>query len=93
MDMAPLILILQRVYAHLEHNGKSKKVLVLSSTNITVSKIVWTAPHEDTICLGGGITDTFRNEVTLTVGGASESIRSHLDEHCSDVPTVAPNGK
>ncbi len=82
-----------RVYAHLERNGKSKKVLVLSGTNITVSKIVWTAPHEDTICLGGGITDTFRNEVTLIAGDVSETIRSHLNEHCSDVPTPGPNGK
>jgi len=82
-----------RVYAHLERNGKSKKVLVLSGTNITVSKIFWTAPHEDTICLDGGITDTFRNEVTLIAGDVSETIRSHLKEHCSDVPTAAPNGK
>jgi len=81
------------VYAHLERNGKSKKILVLSGGNMTVSKIVWTAPHEDTICLDGGITETFRNVVTLTAGDVSETIRSHLNEHCSDVPTAAPNGK
>jgi hypothetical protein len=82
-----------RVYAHLERSGKSKKVLVLSGTNITVSKIIWTSPHEDTICLEGGITDTFRTAVTLFAGDASETIRSHLDEHCNDVPATAPNGK
>ena len=81
------------VYAHLERNGTSKKILVLSGTNMTVSKIVWTAPHENTICLGGGITDTFRNEVTLIAGDVSETIRSHLREHCDDVPTTASNGK
>jgi hypothetical protein len=79
------------VYAHLERNGKSRKVLVLSGTYLTVSKIVWVAPHEDTICIDGGITDTFRNEVTLIAGDVSETIRSHLNEHCGDVPTATPN--
>ena len=81
------------VYVHLERNGKSKKVLVLSGTSMTISKIVWTAPYEETICLGGGFTNTFRNQATLFLGDASETIRSHLNEHCSEVPTAAPNGK
>jgi len=50
-----------------------------------VSKIIWNTAHEDTICLDGGTTFTFRNEVTLILGDSqsdSETIRNHLDEHC-----------
>ena len=74
-----------RVYAHLERNGASKKILVLDGDNLTVAKIIWNNPHESTFCLQGGITNTFRNEVTLIVGDspeASETIYSHLQEHC-----------
>jgi hypothetical protein len=82
-----------RVYAHLERNGKSKKILVLSGLNLTVSNIVWTGSHQNTICLRGGITDTFRNEVTLIAGNTSETIRSHLQDQCSTIPAAASNCK
>jgi hypothetical protein len=77
-----------RVYAHLERNGASKKILVLDGDNLTIAKIIWNNPHESTFCLQGGITSTFRNEVTLIVGDspeASETIYSHLQEHCDAV--------
>ena len=74
-----------RVFAHLERNGKSVKVLVLSGAYLKVSKIVWDNQHENTICLGGGFTETFHNEITLIAGGASETIHSHLQENCSDL--------
>jgi hypothetical protein len=70
------------VYAHLEHAGKSDKMLVLSGEYLKISNIIWTSPNENTICLEGGITNTFRNEVTLSVGGVSETIRNHLLDHC-----------
>ena len=75
-----------RVYAHLERKGKAKKLLVLEGGNLTVAKIIWNNPHDVTLCLDGGITDTFRNEVTLIVGDGpddSETIYNHLQEHCS----------
>jgi hypothetical protein len=85
-----------RVYAHLQRNGKTRKILVLSGEDLTVTRITWKNPHDATICLDGGITDTFRNEVTLIVGDGlndSESIHNHLDEHCSGVPApAAPPG-
>ena len=72
-----------RVYAHFEHNGKAQRILVLDGENLTVAKIVWVGPREGTFCLEGGITDTFRNEVTLTADDVSETIRNHLQEDCS----------
>jgi hypothetical protein len=33
--------------------------------------------------LDGGITGTFRSEVTLISGNASETIQNHLQEHCN----------
>jgi hypothetical protein len=84
-----------RVYAHLERKGKAKKILVLDGENLTVTKIIWKNPHDATICLDGGITDTFRNEVTLIIGDGpddSETIYNHLQEHCITSPTAVPNG-
>ena len=74
-----------RVYAHFERHGKAKKVLVLEGDNLTVSKILWVTPHAETLCLDGGITNIFRNQVTLILGDSpadSWAIYSHLDEHC-----------
>jgi len=58
---------------------------VLEGDSLTVSKIIWNTPHEDIICLDGGTTDMFHNQVTLILGdtqGDSETIRNHIDEHC-----------
>jgi hypothetical protein len=83
-----------RVYAHLERGSKAKKLLVLEGENLTVTKIVWANSHDATLCLDGGITSTFRNEVTLLVGDApedSETITNHLQEHCASTSTISPN--
>jgi hypothetical protein len=75
-----------RVYAHLERNGKAKKILVLDGENVTVGKITWSNPSQATICLDGGITDVFRNEVTLIVGDSvddSVTIHHQLREDCT----------
>jgi len=74
-----------KVYAHFERHGKSTRIPVLEGDSLTVSKIIWNAPREDTICLDGGTTDVFHNQVTLILDdspGGSETIRNHLDEHC-----------
>ncbi len=67
-----------RVFAHLERNGKSKKMLVLEGENLTVAKIIWNSPDDATLCLDGGITGTFRSEVTLISGDNSETIHNHI---------------
>ena len=75
-----------RVYAHLERNGKARKILVMDGENITVGKFTWNNPHQATICLDGGITDVFRNQVTLIIGDSvadSETIHHQLREDCT----------
>jgi hypothetical protein len=72
-----------RVFAHFERGGKSRKILVLSGENMTVSKVSWNNSHDATLCLDSGITDTFRNEVTLIVGDTpedSKTVHNHLQE-------------
>jgi hypothetical protein len=81
----PLGSDLTKVYAHFERRGKSTRILVLEGDSLTVSKIIWNAPREDTICLDSGTTDIFHNQVTLILGdseGDSETIGNHLDERC-----------
>jgi hypothetical protein len=83
-----------RVYAHMERHGKDKKLLVLDGENLTVAKIIWNNPHDATFCLDGGITNTFRNEVTLIVGDTpddSVTIYNHLREHCDSTSTTSSN--
>jgi hypothetical protein len=83
-----------RVFAHLERGGKSKKILVLDGSDITISKITWNNPHDVSLCLLAGITSTFRNQGTLIVGDTQEdsvTIHNHLDEHCAGTFTTSPN--
>jgi len=71
-----------QVFVHLERNGKADKMLVLQGEDMTVARITWNGPYESTICIAGGFTSTFRNEVTLFVGSTSENIFVHLQEGC-----------
>ena len=83
-----------RVFAHLERGGKSKKILVLDGSDMTISKITWNNPHDVTLCLAAGITSTFRNQETLIVGDTpadSITIHNNLDEHCNATSTITPN--
>jgi hypothetical protein len=80
----PLGSDITKVYAHLQRDGKSTRIPVLEG-DVTVAKVVWNSPNDDTICLGYGTTDIFHNQVTLVAGDGpddSQTIYSHLDEHC-----------
>jgi hypothetical protein len=72
-----------RVYAHLDHNGKSDKKLVLDGEYLEISEIRWISKTDVTICLDAGFTDAFHNKVTLIAGDSSQTIRNHLQEHCN----------
>ena len=72
-----------RVYAHLERNGKSDKKLVVDGGYLEISKIIWTGPHDVVLCKQAGITNSFRSDVTLISGDASETIHNLLQEHCN----------
>jgi hypothetical protein len=72
-----------RVYAHLEANGKSDRQLVLDGEYLEKTKIIWLSSSQVTLCIPDGYTDSFRTYVTLRAGAMSETIRSHLQEHCN----------
>lgn len=83
-----------RVFAHLDRGGKSRKILVLDGSDITISKITWNNPHDVTLCLAAGITSTFRNQESLIVGDTpahSITIHNSLDEHCDATSTTSLN--
>jgi hypothetical protein len=81
-----------RVYAHLQHGGKKDKQLVVDGTYLEFSKVVWDGPRDVTLCLKeGGITNSFRNEVTLFAGENSETIHNHLQEHCDSTAATSRN--
>lgn len=74
-----------RVYAHFTHAGKQAKQVVLSGEYIEHSTIAWTSPTDVDICVAEGITDTYRNKVTLITGddlASSYTIHNHLKERC-----------
>ena len=71
-----------RVYAHLEHSGKSDKKLVMDGGYLDISQITWVGSHYVTLCMKSGVTNSFRSEVTLISGDTSETIHNHLQEHC-----------
>lgn len=72
------------IVAHLERNGASDSMLVLDGENITVKAIHWNGQNDVTICIEGGITNTFRNQVTLFAEQVSVTTRNRLDERCGD---------
>jgi hypothetical protein len=72
-----------RIYAHVENGNRSGRELVLSGEYLQDTKITWLNPDEATLCIPNGFTDTFRSSVTIEAGGRSETIRSHLRDHCA----------
>jgi hypothetical protein len=80
-----------RVYAHLQRDGKSDKQLVMDGGYLDISKITWAGSHDAILCLKSGVTKSFRSEVTLGSGSASETIRNHINEHCDSTSTISPN--
>ena len=71
-----------RVYARFQRHGKSSKMLVLDGGDLTITSIRWTTPTDVTLCVDGGVTNTFRNQVTLFAGDESLTVNNHIDEHC-----------
>jgi hypothetical protein len=74
-----------RVYAHFSHGGKTTKQVVLGGGDIENSAIIWTSQTDVDMCILDGLTDTFRNQVTLITGddpSSSYTIHNHFREHC-----------
>lgn len=74
-----------RIYAHLENGNKSDRALVLDGEYLEEAKITWLNPNEVTLCVPDGSTDPFRNRVTLIACDRTETIRTHLREHCGNL--------
>lgn len=73
-----------RLYAHFSQDGAADRKLILEGEYLEISKLYWVKPDELMICLAGGITDTFRNEVTLSIGRSDRKVRSSLRDVCCD---------
>jgi hypothetical protein len=71
-----------RVYAHVERDGKADKKLVLDGEYLLVGKVTWVSANEVNLCISEGLTNSFRNEVTLSAGSLSKTVRTHLQENC-----------
>jgi len=83
--IGPVVSDYTRVYAHLQRNGHSRKIEILSGDDVSITGVSW-APHAAIICINeGGFTDTFRNNITLIVGDtedAEERIHFTLQDNC-----------
>jgi hypothetical protein len=67
------------------HKGKeSDSEVVLSGIYITLKRVTWDNPHNATICIDGGYTSTFRNNITLNANDQHYSYPVHfaLREDC-----------
>jgi hypothetical protein len=71
-----------RVFAAPVENASSRAILVLSGENLDVRSIKWSDSSNVVICLDGGITDHFFNEVRVPVRNGSLQVKNHLVEHC-----------
>lgn len=71
-----------KIYAHLENSKKSDRELLLSGEYLENTKVTWLSPREILFCIPDSATDTFHTYITLRAGGVSDTIRSHLQEHC-----------
>lgn len=71
-----------KVYVHWEKDGRSDKILVLDGEYLVISQANWIGLNDLDLCMTGGITNTFRNEVNLSIGDDSNSVHTHLRETC-----------
>jgi hypothetical protein len=71
-----------KVFAHLEHNGNSDKVLFLDGAYLAVAAVRWNGRNEATICLSEGSVNSFRQDISLRAGGETYEIRNHVHQNC-----------
>lgn len=71
-----------RVYAHLIREGEADRQLVVDGEYLTIAGVVWAEPSTVILCIPEGITNSFRNEVTLRANGASMAVHTVLRERC-----------
>jgi hypothetical protein len=69
------------VYAHLKAGSDIDRKLVLHGLYLN-TRVTWTDRDNADLCLAGGLTSEFYNEVTLNAGKAYKTIHNHLKENC-----------
>lgn len=71
-----------RIFVHLDIHGESAKELILDGHYLQHTTVIWLNPHEVTLCVPEGFTNTFRNHITLHADGITQTIQVHIREHC-----------
>jgi len=65
-----------RLYAHLGEGDGAARELVLDGDDLAVSKVIWREHGDMIVCLSGGFTNTFHNEVAI--GGPENHRTLHV---------------
>lgn len=79
------------VYANLRDGSKVHRVLVLRGLYLQISSIKWNSPDDVTMCVAGGITSVFRNQITLNGDDTYVTVHNHFDERCDSTSTTSSN--
>jgi hypothetical protein len=73
-----------RFYAHLVVGKKSDRVLLLDGAYLQDTKVQWRGHNQVTFCnIAEGYTHLFRNQIMLSVGQVSQTIRARLRDWCT----------
>jgi hypothetical protein len=70
------------VYANLRDGSKVRRVLVLRGLYLQISSVKWNSPDDVTLCVAGGISSVFRNQITLNGENMFVTVRNHFAEQC-----------
>jgi hypothetical protein len=79
------------VYANFRDGSKTRRMLVLRGLYLQISSIKWNSPDDVTMCLAGGITSVFRNQITLNGENTYVTVHNHIDERCNSASTISSN--
>jgi hypothetical protein len=70
-----------RVFAHLNHDGRTDKQVFLDGPYLAVSGVKWNGSHA-TVCLSEGRVKSFHREISLHAAGETYEIRNQIDQNC-----------
>ena len=70
-------------YVHFTRDGKTTKQVLINGEYLEDADFAWQKPNVIAICLHGGYTDEFHNEITLEIGSAFKNFHAFLKESCS----------
>jgi hypothetical protein len=70
------------VYANLRDADKTRRMLVLRGVYLQIDSVVWNSPNDATLCVAGGISSIFRNEITLNGDNTFVTVHNHFVERC-----------